>query len=41
MPDEWRVGLDGADRSRLARRVADYIAGMTDGYAHGGAPPPV
>ncbi len=35
MPEEWRVGLDGADESRLARRVADYIAGMTDSYAHG------
>jgi dGTPase len=35
MPDEWRVGLDGADQNRIARRVADYIAGMTDGYAHG------
>ena len=32
MPDEWRADLP-ADEARLARRVADYIAGMTDGYA--------
>ena len=33
MPPEWRAGLDGADEPRVARRVADYIAGMTDNYA--------
>lgn len=33
MPEEWRAGLDDATPSRLARRVADYIAGMTDTYA--------
>ena len=33
MPEEWRAGLDGAGRDRIARRVADYIAGMTDTYA--------
>jgi dGTPase len=33
MPDEWRAGLDAAGEARLARRVADYIAGMTDRYA--------
>jgi dGTPase len=33
MPDEWRRGLTGADEARRARRVADYIAGMTDRYA--------
>ena len=33
MPDEWGVGLDPADELRTARRVADYIAGMTDRYA--------
>ncbi len=33
MPDEWRRGLDDASPGRLARRVADYIAGMTDRYA--------
>lgn len=38
MPEEWRAGLSrgglaGADEGRRARRVADYIAGMTDSYA--------
>ena len=33
MPDEWHSGLDGADEGRVARRVGDYIAGMTDRYA--------
>ncbi|HEX8665614.1 MAG TPA: deoxyguanosinetriphosphate triphosphohydrolase [Beijerinckiaceae bacterium] len=33
MPEEWRAGLEHADEPRLARRVADYIAGMTDNYA--------
>jgi dGTPase len=33
MPDEWCADLAGADQARLARRVADYIAGMTDRYA--------
>jgi dGTPase len=33
MPEEWRTGLDGASPARIARRVADYIAGMTDTYA--------
>ncbi|GJD83285.1 deoxyguanosinetriphosphate triphosphohydrolase [Methylobacterium haplocladii] len=33
MPQEWQAGLDGAGEGRLARRVADYIAGMTDTYA--------
>ncbi|PSC02765.1 deoxyguanosinetriphosphate triphosphohydrolase [Alsobacter soli] len=33
MPGEWHEGLDAADEARRARRVADYIAGMTDGYA--------
>ena len=33
MPEEWRPDLDAADEARLARRVADYIAGMTDRYA--------
>ena len=32
MPEEWRQNLP-ADEPRLARRVADYIAGMTDRYA--------
>jgi dGTPase len=33
MPPEWLHGLDHADETGHARRVADYIAGMTDGYA--------
>jgi dGTPase len=33
MPEEWRAGPYGSDDGRLARRVADYIAGMTDNYA--------
>ncbi|GBU19942.1 MULTISPECIES: deoxyguanosinetriphosphate triphosphohydrolase [Methylobacterium] len=33
MPEEWRAGLEGASEPKVARRVADYIAGMTDTYA--------
>ncbi|SCX84813.1 deoxyguanosinetriphosphate triphosphohydrolase [Microvirga guangxiensis] len=33
MPDEWQADLPRDDEPRLARRVADYIAGMTDRYA--------
>jgi dGTPase len=33
MPEEWRAGLAGAAEAQVARRVSDYIAGMTDGYA--------
>ena len=33
MPDEWQRGLDRHDEPTIARRVADYIAGMTDRYA--------
>jgi dGTPase len=32
LPEEWRHNLP-QDEPRLARRVADYIAGMTDRYA--------
>jgi dGTPase len=32
MPEEWRRGLEGAEEGRLKRRVADYIAGMTDRF---------
>ncbi len=32
LPGEWREGI-GADDSDYARRIADYIAGMTDRYA--------
>ncbi|MFC4171681.1 deoxyguanosinetriphosphate triphosphohydrolase [Microvirga sp. GCM10011540] len=33
MPEEWQADLPRDDEARLARRVADYIAGMTDRYA--------
>ena len=33
LPGEWSVGLDRADEDKRARRVADYIAGMTDRFA--------
>ncbi len=33
MPDEWRTGVETLDDGRRARRVTDYIAGMTDRYA--------
>ncbi|MBB3808427.1 deoxyguanosinetriphosphate triphosphohydrolase [Pseudochelatococcus contaminans] len=33
LPEEWREDLDVKDEARLRRRVADYIAGMTDSYA--------
>jgi dGTPase len=32
MPAEWAQGL-GSDAPQRARRVADFIAGMTDGFA--------
>ncbi|MPZ58759.1 MAG: deoxyguanosinetriphosphate triphosphohydrolase [Rhizobiales bacterium] len=35
MPVEWAQGVEAADEGALARRVADYIAGMTDRYALG------
>jgi len=33
LPQEWREGLDVLDAAVRARRVGDYIAGMTDRYA--------
>lgn len=33
MPPDWAAGCDGLDPPRRARRIADYIAGMTDWYA--------
>jgi dGTPase len=33
LPAEWKEGLDGFDEVSRARRVADFIAGMTDRYA--------
>ncbi|MDX2144633.1 MAG: deoxyguanosinetriphosphate triphosphohydrolase [Rhodospirillaceae bacterium] len=46
LPKEWQKGLNEADKMKTARRVADYIAGMTDRYAQEehqriiGPPPP-
>ncbi len=33
MPAEWAAGCEAMDEGRRARRIADYIAGMTDWYA--------
>jgi dGTPase len=33
LPAEWQENLDLADSQALARRSADFIAGMTDRYA--------
>ena len=33
LPDDWHAGLDGPKTLKTARRVADYIAGMTDKFA--------
>jgi len=33
MPVEWRARAKARDEARLARLVADYIAGMTDSFA--------
>lgn len=35
MPDDWAAGCDSLDPQRRARRISDYIAGMTDWYAQG------
>jgi dGTPase len=33
LPSEWTEGFDTLDAAARARRIADYIAGMTDRYA--------
>lgn len=33
LPDNWHAELAGADETAIARRVCDYISGMTDRYA--------
>jgi dGTPase len=33
LPAEWREGLSGLDETARVRRIADFIAGMTDRYA--------
>ncbi len=33
LPAEWTVGFAALDEASRARRIADFIAGMTDRYA--------
>jgi len=33
LPEEWRADLACGDDARTARRIGDFIAGMTDRYA--------
>lgn len=33
LPPKWQIGGDGPNGMKTARRVCDYIAGMTDDYA--------
>jgi dGTPase len=33
LPAEWSIGLTGLDEAARGRRIADFIAGMTDRYA--------
>lgn len=33
LPEEWQQGLDENNRLQMRRRIADYIAGMTDRFA--------
>lgn len=33
LPNDWKRGLDTSDAFASARRVCDYVAGMTDRYA--------
>jgi dGTPase len=33
MPEDWREGLSRSDEGKIARRAADYLAGMTDTFA--------
>ena len=33
LPPAWRSGLAAAGPERIARRAADYVAGMTDRFA--------
>ncbi len=35
LPAPWRADLEGAPRETIARRAADYVAGMTDRFAIG------
>jgi dGTPase len=33
LPEDWRRGMDACDEAIRARRICDYIAGMTDRFA--------
>jgi dGTPase len=33
LPGEWQEGFSGLDETARVRRIADFIAGMTDRYA--------
>jgi dGTPase len=33
LPAEWQEGFSGLDETARVRRIADFIAGMTDRYA--------
>jgi dGTPase len=33
LPNEWADGISGLNEAARARRIGDYIAGMTDRYA--------
>jgi dGTPase len=33
MPEDWNAGVAGAGEAVLARRIGDFIAGMTDNFA--------
>jgi len=33
LPEDWQINMDGPGGLKTARRVADYIAGMTDRFA--------
>jgi len=34
LPEDWRQGVAGTDEDSRARRICDFIAGMTDRFAH-------
>ncbi len=33
LPPEWRAGIANMTEAERARRVADFLAGQTDGFA--------
>jgi dGTPase len=33
LPGRWQEGIDGESGSQIARRICDYVAGMTDDFA--------